>query len=327
MSSNNIRVDCPFCKTDHLIKSFSNHLLSLHKEQLFKGENKKELESFSNLPSNRKDGVSRWFDPIELNYKDKTLYYVPCCQKFYSKKQMAHKSHVGKPDCMRVAVANAKELLAEINERFYITNTHSGSGDIINNITQNITVIDMSGNLTGMIRSMTIDLDIKERDRATLHKVNNKLKKLLEENNIEYDTDVSDVISEYDSDVSTKLNRYNPEKKIPKKFREPFKEVDLSRAGLNLRTKEHQMRELAEKAEEEKYKKEVEEYERREAIGNAKGRIIACKEKIEWCKKQISLYDGLTVWENDIKQLNHLIKVREKTIEESEKEIKELSRK
>jgi len=328
MSSKNPRIDCPFCKSDHLIKSFSNHLLSYHKEQLFKDANKRELEWFSSRPPNRKDGVSYWFDPIELNYKDKTLYYVPCCEKFYTKKMMAHNAHVGKAECMKVAVSNAKELLNEINERFNITNTHSGSGNIINNITQNITVIDMSGNLTGLVKSLVVDMDVKESDRALLHKKNLKLKKLLEEHNIDFDSDVSDPLSEYDSDDSTKFNRFDPTRQIPKKYRDAFRDVDLSRAGLKLRTKEQHEDDLAAKAEEEKFKKEQEEFERSEALACAKGRIKDCKEKIKWCEGKIEMYvnDSETLWKNDINEFRNKIKKYQTVIEESEKEIRELSR-
>jgi hypothetical protein len=286
------------------------------------------LEWFSCRQPNRKDGVSYWFSPIELNYKDKTLYYVPCCEKFYSKQQMAHNAHVGKPECMKVAVANAKELLKEINERFSITNTHSGSGNIINNITQNITVIDMSGNLTGMVKSLVVDMDVRESDRALLHKKNLKLKKILEENNIDFDSDVSDPLSEYDSDDSTKYNRFDPLKKIPKKYRDAFRDVDLSRAGLKLRTKEQHDEDLAAKAEEEKFQKDQEEFERRESIACAKGRIKDCKDKIKWTEGRIEMYsnDSETLWKKDIDDYRLKIKKLETVIEESEKEIRELSR-
>lgn len=307
-----------------MIKSFSKHLLNFHKEDLFKGKNRAELEWFCNHEE------KWWFQPIEVNYKDKEFYYTPCCEQFYSKHATAH-THTRDKECRGRALKNGQALLKEINERIQINNTHSGSGDIINNITQNITIVDMSGNIKGLVKCMTVEIDMKESDRVMLYKQNLKLKKLLEENNIEYDSEVSDIISEYDSDTSNASRReckYDPSKKLPEKYRKAFREIDLTRGGIKLRTKEQHDQDIADALEEKRLEEENAEFERREQIGNIKGRIKSLEDKIKRYEHQIGLYDEETLKyegaKNDVKKLNELIKAVEKEIEESKKELREL---
>jgi len=252
----NYRIECPFCKKDFLTKSFSSHLENEHQEEIFRNKsNKDELEDFTN----RRTAIC--FRPIEIKIKDKEFYYVPCCKKYYSKIGTAQKQHSSNKECCGKAIQEAKNLFSKITPS--ITNIHSGSGDNITNITQNITIVDLSGNILKTFKNVIRTLDYKEEDRALEHKKNLKLKKILEENGIDYDSDVSAVSSYYGDDErdDERVYRYDLEHKIDKRDIKKFRDlgIDLSREGLGLRTEETQLEEKRQK--QEANKEEIEDLE------------------------------------------------------------------
>ena len=236
----NIRLACPYCKDTFLIKSYSNHLLNNHKEEIFIVKANKE--ALHKLCTRKNE----FFRPIDIKVQDKTLYYVPCCKKFYSKDTLANK-HSSKKECREVVLQNANELYNSLSPS-NIINTHNGTGDIINNITQNITIVDMSGNITKTITNLVKLIDGKEARKRLEIKKKLKLKMLLEKHNIDYDTEVSEMESVYESDFSDiedeysriKVPKYDLSKDMNKERYKAFIKlgIDLSREGLKLRSKE-----------------------------------------------------------------------------------------
>ena len=135
--ASNTRLECPFCNETFLNKSYSNHLNKVHFNDLFNNKyNKKELEELSNI----KNTVC--FRPVEVKVKDKEMYYVPCCKKYYSKIAQAQK-HGRDKECYSKVVEETKKDLEQIVPIINnITNIDiSGNSNTVNNTTNNNTTI------------------------------------------------------------------------------------------------------------------------------------------------------------------------------------------
>ncbi len=329
----NHRLECPSCKTTHLSKDYSKHLNKEHEFEIFTTKsNKKELEELASKTN------GRWFRPVEVKIKDKTLYYVPCCKKYYSRIDLAT-AHNKKKECTDTVLEEAKALLQKIAP-ITITNTHTGSGDIINNITQNITIVDLSGNVLKTIKQLVRTIDIKEEDRAINVKKANKLKKILEEHNIDYDSDVSQPLSYYGDDEGEDdmVHRYDAEDRCNKVIVKKFKEfgLDISRDGLELRTKDDHETEKLEKQQALKEEKEEIEHD----IFMVASRIDSLESQIKNAKKRLAhlqevptsdqlgkltLEQYMMTIQNDVNALQHTIKKYNANIVDSKIEMRELN--
>jgi len=294
LSGNNYRLECPFCKKDFLNKNFSDHLLLHHKDEIFVNKsNKSNLEEYSN----RKEGS--WPSPVEIKLKDKTAYYTPCCKKFYTKHCTASK-HNKNEECRKNTYKNAKELLASVVP-INISNTHTGSGDIINNITQNITVVDLSGNILKSFKAFNQIIDRKNVDSAYDKKMIAKLQKKREEEGLEPVSDVSSVVTCYDSEeeTDTKAMRFDITKELPASLTKVFTKlgIDLSREGLGLPTKEEHDDRVKEKRDQ-----EIEILE--DEILSYKDEILGYKDDIKDYKERLKDADEartIRMFENNIK--------------------------
>lgn len=290
----NVRLECPYCKDDFLIKSYSKHLIDNHKTEIFVNKhNKQELSEVANKKE------TWWPSPLEIKMKDKTQYLVTCCNKFYSKETQARK-HSKDKECRANYVKNAKELLSSVAP-VNISNTHSGSGDIINNITQNITIVDLSGNILKTIKRLVNNADYKEQERAYNHKKLEKLRAKYKDDP-DYDSDISTVDSYYGDDESddykSKLERFIPEVELDKETVKAFNKygIDISREGLGLRTKEDSEREKQEKKESE--------------IDDLETKIDECDNCITTCEDDIDKYKRImTDTDNDINKINCKTKI------------------
>jgi hypothetical protein len=274
----NLRLSCPFCKEEFLTKSYSNHLIFNHKDELFLSKNnKKALEE----TCTRKEGS--WFSPIELIINGKELYLVSCCNKFYSKKILASK-HAMKKDCRDCYLKNAKELLGNIS-----TNINMSGNNNTNtvSVTNNYNFYDLSGNLLQTISKEVNDVIDDERYNKTCYYKKLKKLKSIFKDDPRYDSDYSTVDSAYDSDDEsepdsyfTKLQRYDLTKELDKKIIKKLAEMglDLSREGLDMsRVKEvHQ--------DEKRQKKEL-------AIEELEDKIITCNSVINDAKEDIEGYE------------------------------------
>lgn len=322
-SGNNIRLECPFCKKDFLTKSFSSHLEYEHQEEIFKNKhNKDELEDFTKITS------TFHFRPLEIKIKDKDYYYVPCCKKYYSKIGTAQKQHSTNKECCAKVKDQAKELLNKLVPS--VVNIHSGSGNNITNITQNITIVDLSGNIISTFRNVITAMDIKEEERALEHKKNMKYKKLLEENGIEYDSDVSSILSYYGNDEhdDERVYRYDIEKRVDKRVIKRFRDlgVDLSREGLNIRTEqtqkeEKQQKQEADKEEREEIERDISELE--ESIDGYNDIIQDREDRIKHLKDSTPENEWKLITE-DISKFTNKINECKRNIKENKEELKTL---
>jgi len=292
-NSNNLRLECPFCKISFLTKSFSKHLNDTHLPEIFVSKvNKQEVDD----ACKRKEGS--FFNPLELKLKDKEMYYVSCCKKFYSKKSMAQK-HSKSKECRDVFLKNTQELSEKLTP-INVSNNHSGSGDINNNTTiiNNYNIYDLSGNIVKTFKEVIQNLDDEKKEKSRYYKKYAKLKKFMEENDIDYDSDVSTVQSYYaddecetNEDYFKKAERYDLTKELSKKDILPFIKagIDLSREGLGLKTKEEHDNEI----------KEKKQYE----IENVEDKITDCKDVIYDCKETIDdLEHRIRDFDNDDKE-------------------------
>jgi uncharacterized C2H2 Zn-finger protein len=279
-------LECPSCKQKFLNRDYSKHINKEHESEIFVDKNnKKELEDLAN----KKDG--RFFRPLELKVHEKTLYYVPCCKKYYSKFETA-KTHTKKKECTDTVLQEAKNLLEKIVINTPINIDISGNNNTANvNVTNNFNFYDVSGNLIKkIVKELTTTIDVKERDMAEMKKKLKKLQSIFSEDE-RYDSDISSVQSGYDSDSESDApitaKKFDTTKELPKKIVKQLDEakIDLSRKGLGLKTKEQkeaQQEEQKKKQEaQEAFDKEIKEYERLNRIGILKSEIISLKEQIK----------------------------------------------
>jgi hypothetical protein len=327
ISGNNMRLECPYCKECFLTKSYSNHLNNKHISEIFNVKrNKEELQELAN----KKNG--HCFRPVEIKVKEKEMYFVPCCKKYYSKIAQAEK-HGSKKECYEKVLDEAKKVLEEVAP-MTIVNNHSGSGNIINNITQNITV-DLSGLVlcvTQLTKQLVSAKDNTEYDRAESFKKAEKFRKILEQHNIDYDSDTSSIKSGYCSDDDKeqqqyKQQKYEPEKKIKNDILKKLSKfgIDITRDGLGMRTKEdHELNKL-EKIHEIKEMMEEVQYD----IDTIKSRIKCLNESIDEKEERMNYFKSeipesdLHLVENDIAHLKKAIKNKQEEIKESYSELSE----
>jgi uncharacterized C2H2 Zn-finger protein len=292
--SSNHRLECPKCKTTFLNKDYSKHLNKEHESEIFTNkENKKELESLAN----KKDG--RFFRPLELKVYEKTLYYVPCCKKYYSKIETA-KPHSKNKECTDIVVQEAKNLLEKVSLFNIVINTpinidisgnNNSHNTIAPNIVNNITINIDEAQLQKLLKNMVLELDVANKERAELYKKNKKMKTQVKEQfDCDIDSDVSSVLGYFtdeelsdNDDPDRKVKYYDINKNnktIMKKLNK-----DYSRKALNLSTKEQkeaQQEEQKKKQEEqEAFDKETKEFERLNRVGILKSEITSLKEQIK----------------------------------------------
>jgi len=283
-------LECPCCKEKFLNRDYSKHINKEHESEIFVDKNnKKELEDLAN----KKDG--RFFRPLELKVHEKTLYYVPCCKKYYSKFETA-KTHTKKKECTDSVLQEAKNLLEKIVINTPINIDISGNNNTANvNVTNNFNFYDVSGNLIKKVSKIfNANLDVKEREMAEMKKKLKKLKSIFNDDE-RYDSDISSVPSDYDSnydsdsesDAPITAKKFDIIKELPKKVVKELHEakIDLSRKGLGLKTKEQkeaQQEELRKQQEaQEAFDKETKEFERLNRIGILKSEITSLKEQIK----------------------------------------------
>ena len=277
-------IECPSCKEKFLSRDYSKHISNTHETEIFSDvENKKELEELSS----KKDG--RFFRPVELKVHEKTLYYVPCCKKYYSKFETA-KVHTKKKECTDIVLQEAKNLLEKIGA-ININIDISGNNNTANvNVTNNFNFYDLSGNLIKkIVKEFTTTIDVERRDMAEMKKKLKKLQSIFGDDE-RYDSDTSTVKSGYDSDNESEApitaKKFDITKELPKKIVKQLNEakIDLSRKGLGLKTKEEkeaQQEEQKKKQQEQKaFDKETKEFERLNRIGILKSEITSLKDKI-----------------------------------------------
>lgn len=301
--SNNIRLECPFCKETFLNKSFSKHLNDDHFNEIFNDEkNKKELEELST----KKNTVC--YRPVEVIVKEKELYYVPCCKKYYSKITQA-KKHGRNKECFTKVISEVKKDLESIvpitiNNNIDISgNNNTVNNTVINNITQNITFVDLSGNVLKTIKRLVSEIDDKESERAYTHKKLEKLRAKYK-NDEDYDSDISSVESYYGDDESddykSKVERFIPEDVLDSKYLKTLAKmgIECSREKLGLRCKDDHEQDMKEKEERIRFQKEQEQEEKSERIGNLRADIKCLYDKIKHLQKVHNEYLELMKNEN-----------------------------
>lgn len=352
MSDTNHRIDCSLCDKKMLNKDYSKHLNKEHISDIFNDvKNRKELEELAD----KKNG--RNFRPIELKVKDKELYFVPCCKKYYSK--MAHaEKHNTKKECYEKVLEEAKVILETINNGIDNTvkpnttinnnNTDiSGNDNTVNNTTNiinNYNFYDLSGNLIKTIcKEVCGIIDSDRHDKVYYFKKLNKLKSIFQDHP-DYDSSVSTVDSAYDSDdeCDTKLERIDLDKEFNKYNKKTAKQlsevnIDLSRKNLGLKTKEISMKlkeeKKKQKEEEEKFQKEQEQEERSIKIGNLRADSISIKNNIRYLENIHNEYielmnnekSGITeeIFNKEYSQTSKINKLK-KDLEEIKKELSKL---
>jgi hypothetical protein len=317
LSGNNYRLGCPFCKEEFLTRTYSKHIIDKHKDELFVNKHNKEVLV---EVCNKKEGW--WPSPLELKLKDKTQYFTPCCGKFYTKDTQARKHNKSK-ECREKVVEKAKELLASVVP-INISNTHSGTGDIINNITQNITIVDLSGNILKSFKTFNQIIDRKNVDAAYDKKLIAKMQKKMEEEGLEPVSDVSSVDTCYDSDdeCDTKAMRFDITKELPKSVTKTFTKlgIDLSRGGLGLTTKEEHDDRVKDKKDQEIEILEDEIISLKDELHNYKEDIKDYKERL----KDADEARTLKTFENNIKNAEMSIAKLKDMISRNEEKIEKL---
>lgn len=319
ISGNNYRLECPFCKEEFLTKTYSKHLLNKHKSEIFVNKHNREV-----LTEVASKNEGWWPTYLEFKLKDKTQYFAPCCNKFYTKDTQARK-HSKNKECRDKVINNAKELLSQVTP-IAISNIHSGSGDIINNITQNITIVDLSGNILESFKTFNQIIDRKNVDNAYDKKMIAKLQKRMEEEGLEPVSDVSSVDTCYDSDdeSDTIAMRFDITKRLPK-ISKVFSKIgiDISREGLGLSTKEEHDDKVRDKR-----NQEIEILE--DDILSYKDEILGYKDTINDCKERLKEADEartIKTFQNNIKNAEMSIAKLKQMISCNEKEIEKLKEK
>jgi hypothetical protein len=320
LSSNNYRLECPFCKEEFLTRTYSKHIIDKHRDELFVNKHNKEVLI---EVANKKEGW--WPSPLEFKLKDKTQYYTPCCGKFYTKDTQARKHNKSK-ECREKVVEKAKELLASVVP-VNISNTHSGTGDIINNITQNITIVDLSGNILKSFKTFNQIIDRKNVDAAYDKKRIAKMQKKMEEEGLEPVSDVSTVVTCYDSEEEedTKAMRFDITKELPASLTKTFTKlgIDLSREGLGLPTKEEHDDRVKDKRDQ-----EIEMLE--DEIVSYKDEILGYKDDIKDYKERLKDADEaktIRMFENNIKNAEMSIAKLKEMVSCNEEKISTLKKK
>jgi len=281
-SKPNHRIKCSYCNESFLIKAYSSHVIREHKIDIFKKDN---LDELKRVVKNKHTRM-----PIEVTHRvlkgdDKVEFFVPCCNKFFSRDFMAMK-HLKTNECRVCYHTNAEKLLNEISGittsvvvdisgNNNTANTHTTTNNIVNNGTL---IMDNSGNvvdLIALIKKLNITIDYLQYEKALNAKKKNKYKNKLVTINENTESDFSDVsdiesiYSEVNDDVSDKevcFKRFDIQKKLKTFVKKEGLNVDLSklsRDALNLRTG-------YEKAKEIKEKKEEAEREERERLEDEK---------------------------------------------------------
>jgi len=330
----NHRISCCYCNETFLIKNYSKHLITEHKKDVFKK---------NNLDNLKQQSTSKYTSPIEVIHKnlktnDKTEYFVPCCNKFYTKNDMARRHIRAKPECKKNYLPNTLKLYQEIVPPIEINSVVdiSGNGNTAttNNIVNNGTLImDNSGNvvdLLALIKKLNLVIDDLAFSKAIECKTKKKFQKQLETIGEEAYSDYSDIESIYSNlndDVSDKevcYKRFDIAKRLPKLVK-PLK-LDLSRDNLKLRTKEDKADEIKadklqkeqeekERLEQEKADRKAEQQYNKQKIWKLKDNIktynIAIKDMVanadmnrEYNKKELSnLEKEIALWESQIRNI------------------------
>jgi len=309
LSGNNHRLICPICKKDFLNKAFSDHLLYVHKEQIFTTKNnKKTLEEYTNKK------VIYSGDFIEVEIDGKNQFFVPCCSKFYTKTGTAI-NHLKNKECKSKALVNAKGLLDSIVSTIIvntpitidISGNNNNNNTISPNITNNITISIDETLLEKLLRSIIIEKDVECEEKARYYKKYQKMKQYLKD---VYDDDCDSQVSEVkgyysdkeiDSDTDTeKMKKYYDINKRQVGLMSRLKK-DYSRQKLNLSTREKELEQQREQEEEEERQKkedrEQEERERSEKIGDLRDGIKSIKEQIKRFTKRHN--DFLDIMKNE----------------------------
>lgn len=285
------KTKCVFCDEKFIDKTFSKHLMSEHFDKLFDDKDtQKRMESATTV----KDYMMR---PIEIKTKsdDKSIYFVPCCKKFYMKNDMAKKHISDNPECKPSFRTNAKDISELIKTTIQVSKTISVSGDnntiVYNDNSKPNIFIDLSGNnvqvesFKQVIRLLTVEVDHERRQRATYCKTAEKYKKRLKELNIdisdisEVESYYSDVSSGYESDTDKCVIHYDITKE-EKLFVKKHNNIDLSRDALKLRTSKDKLEQKKNKEDEEKELKKEEKTQRNWDIATLKNNIKAYKDSI-----------------------------------------------
>jgi hypothetical protein len=312
LSGNNHRLECPICKKDFLNKSFSNHLLNFHKDYIFTNkDNKETLKEYINKK------IIYSGDYMAIKIDDTIQYFVPCCNKFYTKEGTAV-NHLKKKECKDKALGNAKELLSgltPISVDLSTTIDNSGNNNtntVNNNQVINITnynLYDLSNNLLKTItKEATKIIDDERYDKVSYLKKLRKLKTIFE-NHPDYNSDISSIASAYDSDdeSDTTLSRMDFKKdfeKYNKKIATQLSEakIDVSRKSLSLKTKEDSIKMKEENKQQqeqiEEFEQEQEQEERSEKIGNLRENIASIKDQIKRLTKTHNQFLELMKHEN-----------------------------
>jgi len=269
----NHRIKCSYCNKYFLIKSYSSHLMREHKNTIFKKDN---LDEFKRVVKNKSKV------PIEVTHRvlkgdDKVEFFVPCCNKFFSRDYMAIK-HLESPECRVCYITNAEKLLNEISGistsivvdisgNNNTANTHTTTNNIVNNGTL---IMDNSGNIVDLItliKKLNTTIDYLQYENALNAKKRNKYKSKLATIHEDTESDVSDIESIYsgvNDDVSDKEvynKRFDIQKKLKTFVKKEGLNIDLSklsRDALNLKTGYDKAKEIREKEQEEKIRLEEE---------------------------------------------------------------------
>ena len=319
---NNYKIECPYCKEEFITKTYSKHLLNKHKSEIFVNKHNREVLS---EVANKKEGW--WPSPLEFKMKDKTQYFAPCCDKFYTKDTQARKHNKSK-ECREKVIEKAKELLASVAP-ITIANTHSGSGNIINNITQHITVIDLSGCIQSIVKTFTQEIENERYDKVSLYKKYSKYKKVLEENGIDCNSETSSISSYFsDNECETtqesfrKLERVKPDELFSQTNRVLNNRIiksgiDISREGVGLSTQEEHNDRINDKK-----KQEIEMIE--DEIIAFKDEVAGYKEDIKDYKERLEYADeprAKRMFENNIKNAEQSIAKLKEMIECNQEKI------
>ena len=318
------KTKCSFCNESFTDRTFSKHLMSEHIDKLFSDtKNKERLEQATRAEK-------PWYiKPVEINFKTdsnetESLYYNPCCKKFFKKKDMAQKHINDNPECRTAHSTNAKDVYQTIVNNI-VNNTLSitGNNNTLNNTTNNTTNnIDLSGNSVAVepfkqiIRNMAITIDATNTQRAEYYKKYKKLKKLLDDSNISVDSEVSNVDSYYsgsefgyesDTDTEKYLERYDVSKDNKQIIKKHNISIDISNKALKLKTPEDKLKKLEAKKErkrkEDEYEEEVRQDGMKEQICNMKSEIKSLKENIVVNNKRLKYHESqLTVEDSGMTQ-------------------------
>jgi hypothetical protein len=316
------KTKCSFCNESFIDKTFSKHLLNKHIDKLFS-----DIKNQHALERATRADKSWLIKPVEINFttdndETESLYYIPCCSKFFKKEDMAKNHIIKNPECREAFMTNAKETYKTIvNNITNNINTVTINGNN-NTITQNTYNIDLSGNSIAVepfkqiIRNMAVTIDAANRQRAEYYKKYMKLKKQLNDSNMSVDSDISNVDSYYsgsefgyqsDTDNEKYLERYDVSKDNKQIIKKHNISIDISNKALKLKTPEDKLKKLEKKKEEQRlqdaFDEQVRQGEIKENIINMKSEIKSLQEKIVHNNKELKyLKSQLTVEESGMTQ-------------------------